>query len=390
MSERADAVVIGAGILGSSVAHFLTKLGWSDIVLLDKGAVCSGSTRYSAANVRQHYSNEVGIRLAVRAVEMFEHDEDELGGPSGFVRCGYMVMAPRGGEQAIRDVVPRQQSLGVQTEIISPEALADRYPAIDTEGIGLACVESTSGYADPVATTRALVASARERGLRVFEHREVTGIERLNGSIVGVRTTEGDIATPVVVNAAGPWGDRIGRLAGIEYALTFSREHEVQLELPADFDQIPVTSDAAQRLYFRPQGANRLLVGEGWPKDVEPDDPETYDAGTDDEHVERMLEKLFRRVPSLRDRVRYLTGYSGMYDITADWYPIVGAEPGLDGYYSAFGGSGHCFKLGPPIGEALAHVIAGREPAIDISPLRHSRFADGDTFTSVWGPGNRA
>ena len=88
--------------------------------------------------------------------------------------------------------------------------------------------------------------------------------------------------------------------------------------------------------------------------------------------------------------MRYLTGYSGVYDITADWYPIVGAERGLEGYYSAFGGSGHCFKLGPPIGEALADVIAGREPAIDISPLRHSRFADGDTFTSVWGPGNRA
>ena len=390
MSERADAVVIGAGILGASVAHFLTKLDFGDVVLLDKGAVCSGSTQYSAANVRQHYSNEVGIRLAVRAVEMFERDVEELGGPSGFVRCGYMVMAPPGEARAIRDVVPLQQSLGVQTAILSPDQLVERYPAIDVDGIGLACLETNSGYADPVRTTRSLVESARGRGLTVHEGREVTGIMRSNGAVSGVQTSEGDIATPVVVNAAGPWGDRVGRMAGIEYKLTFSREHEAQLELPPDAGEVPVTSDVVQHFYFRPHGDGRLLVGEGWPKEVEPDDPETYDAGTDDDHVERMLEKLFRRVPSLRGRVRYVTGYSGMYDITDDWYPIVGGEAGLDGYFAAFGGSGHCFKIGPPIGEALADVIAGREPAIDISPLRHARFDEDDTFSSVWGPGNRA
>ena len=390
MSERADAVVIGAGILGASVAHFLTKLDFGEVVLLDKGAVCSGSTRYSAANVRQHYTNEVAIRLAVRAVAMFENDEAELGGPSGFVRCGYMVMAPAGEEKAIREVVPFQQSLGVQSEILAAEEVAARYPEIDVDGIELACLETTSGYADPVATTRSLVDSARRRGLRVHEGRAVTGIERKDGRITGVRTSDGTIAAPVVVNAAGPWGDRVGRMAGVEHPLTFSREHEAQFELPPDFGELPVTSDAAQRLYFRPHGAGRLLVGEGWPKEVEADDPETYDAGTDDEHVSRMTEKLFRRVPALRDRVRYVTGYSGMYDITADWYPIVGPEPEVEGLYSAFGGSGHCFKIGPPIGEALADVIVGREPAIDISSLRGSRFADDRTFSSVWGPGNRA
>jgi sarcosine oxidase subunit beta len=381
--------VIGAGILGASVAHFLTKLGYGDVVLLDKGGVCSGSTQYSAANVRQHYTNEVAIRLAVRAVEMFENDEEELGGPSGFVRCGYMVMGTEEGAQAIRDIVPVQQRLGVQTEILSVDEVAERYPELDLDGVALACLETTSGYADPVATTRALVESAKTRGLTVHEGRAVTGITH-NGKITGVQTTAGDISTPVVLNAAGPWGDRIGRMAGIEYRLQFSREHEAQLELPPDFGEVPVTSDSPQSFYFRPHGPNRLLIGEGWPKEMEPDDPETYDAGTDDEHVERMLEKLYRRLPSLRGRTRFVKGYSGMYDITEDWYPIVGAEPELEGYYSAFGGSGHCFKIGPPMGEALADVIAGREPSIDISALRHSRFEEGRTFNSVWGPGNRA
>jgi len=390
MTEQADAVVIGAGILGASVAHFLTKRGFGDVVLLDKGGVCSGSTQYSAANVRQHYSNEVAIRLAVRALEMFSNDEEELGGATGFVRCGYLVLAPHGGEQAIRDVVPLQRSLGVETEIVSVDDLAARYPELDLDGVALACLESGSGYADPVRTTRSLVESARRRGLAVHEGRAATGIELRDSSVASVRTREGDIDTPVVVNAAGPWGDRIGRMVGIDYRVTFSREHEAELEVPADFGAVPVTSDAAQRLYFRPHGPGRLLVGEGWPKDVEPDDPETYDAGTDEEHVERMLEKLLRRLPGLRDRVRYVRGYSGIYDITEDWYPIVGREPGLEGYYAAFGGSGHCFKIGPPLGEALADVIAGREPEIDISSLRHTRFQRGETFSSVWGPGNRA
>lgn len=389
MPERADVVVIGAGILGASVAHFLTKIGYGDVVLLDKGAVCSGSTQYSAANIRQHYSNEVAIRLAVRAVELFENDEEELGGPSGFVQCGYLVIGTEEGAHAIREVVPIQQRLGVQTEILTRDELAERYPELNLDGVALACLETNSGYADPVATTRALVGSARGRGLTMHEGRAVSGIVN-DGKITAVETSAGDISTPVVVNAAGPWGDRVGRMVGIEYALEFSREHEAQVELPPEFGEVPVTSDSAQRFYFRQHRTGRLLIGEGWPKQPEPDDPETYDSGPDDEHVSRMLEKLYNRLPSLRGRAKVATGYSGIYDITPDWYPIVGPEAGLEGYYAAIGGSDHCFKLGPPIGEALADVIAGREPKIDISPLRHSRFAEGRTFSSVWGPGNRA
>ena len=139
-----------------------------------------------------------------------------------------------------------------------------------------------------------------------------------------------------------------------------------------------------------------MLVGEGWPKELEPADPETYDDGTDEAHLARMVPKLVRRLPSLAATLgsagyggAYVTGYSGVYDITEDWYPIVGEEE-LGGYYSAFGGSGHCFKLGPAIGESLAAVIAGEQPEIELSSLSGARFAEGRTFGSVWGPGNRA
>jgi sarcosine oxidase subunit beta len=382
--------------MGASVAHFLTKRGYGKVALVEKSEICGGSTQYSAAHIRQHYSNEVAIRLAVRGAGMFANAEEELGGPVGFVQHGYMVIAPPDQEGAIRDVVPVQQRFGVETEILTPEEVGHRWPELDLEGIALACFERTSGYADPRATVRALVRSAQERGLELLEGCEATAIETSGGRVTGVVTSEGTIATGVVVNAAGPWGDRIGRMVGVDYPIRFSREHEAVFEAPEGFGEIPVMSDAAQQLYFRHYGDGKVLVGEGWPKQPEPDDPETYDPGTDEAHLARMVPRLVRRVPSLAATIgsegyggTYVTGYSGVYDITEDWYPIVGEEE-VGGYYSSFGGSGHCFKLGPAIGEALADVIAGEQPAIDISDLSGERFATGRTFGSVWGPGNRA
>jgi sarcosine oxidase, subunit beta len=394
--RKADAVVIGGGIIGASVAHFLTKLGHGQVALLEKSRICGGSTQYSAAHVRQHYSNEVAIRLAVRAAEMFANAEERLGGPAGFVQHGYMVIAPEEQEHAIRQVVPVQRRFGVETEILTAEEVQHRWPELDVEGVALACFEHASGYADPVQTTNSLVRSAENEGLSVHEGCEALDIQTKNGRVGGVVTGEGTIATPVVVNACGPWGDRIGRLVGIDYSLTFSREHEAIFEAPGGVGEIPVMSDATQRLYFRRYGDGKVLVGEGWPKQKEPADPDDYDEGTDAHHVGRMVPRLLRRLPALAPTLgapdyggTFVTGYSGVYDITEDWYPIVGEEE-IDGFYSAFGGSGHCFKLGPALGESLAHVIAGAEPPIDISSLSGSRFLEGRTFDSVWGPGNRA
>jgi sarcosine oxidase subunit beta len=346
--------------------------------------------------VRQHYTNEVAIRLAVRAAGMFANAEEELGGDVGFTQHGYAVIAPEDEADAIREIVPFQQGLGVQTEIIDVDEVAHRWPDLALDGIALACYESTSGYADPVRTVQTLVASAQAHGLTVYEGTRVLGISRENGRVTGVVTGDGEIATDVVVNATGPWGNETGRMVGIEYPLRFSREHEAIFEAPEGLGAFPVMSDVIQRIYLRHYGKGKVLVGEGWPKEPEPADPEDYDDGTDEAHLARMAPKLAHRVPALADRLTqagyggaFVTGYSGVYDITDDWYPVV-CEEEVSGYYSAFGGSGHCFKIGPTIGESLAHVIAGKEPPIDISSLSGRRFEEGRTFNSVWGPGNRA
>ncbi len=396
MIGKADAVVIGAGIIGASTAHFLTRLGYGDVVLVDKGRVCGGSSQYSAAHIRQHYTNEVAIRLAVRAAGWFADSEAAFGGPAGFRQLGYMVIAPPDEAQALRDVVPEQQRLGVRTELLTPEEVVHRWPDLELEGIELACFEETSGYADPVLTVQTIVETARRQGLHLYEGCEVLAIETVGGNVSGVVTTEGEIATGVVVNACGPWGDRVGRMVGVEHALRFSREHEALFDAPEGFGEIPVRSDVQQRLYFRNYDGGKVLVGQGWPKHVEPVDPEDYDDGITQEALDYMVPRVVRRLPALRETLAqtgyggaFVTGYSGVYDITEDWYPIVGEEE-VSGFWSAFGGSGHCFKLGPTIGESLAATIAGTDAPIDISSLSGRRFAEGRTFSSVWGAGNRA
>ena len=396
MIRTADAVVIGGGIMGASTAHFLTKIGFGEVALVEKRKICGGSTQYSAAHIRQHYSNEVGIRLAVRGASMFNNAEEELGGPVGFHQIGYMLFAPPEDALALRDTVAVQRSFGVETATLEPDEVMSRWPQLQLDGVGLACHEPTSGFADPVLTVEMLVRSAERDGLHVYEGCEVLGISTVNGRVAGVVTGDGEIATGVVVNACGPWSDRIGRLAGVEYPLTFSREHEAIFDAPEGFQDFPVISDVPQRLYCRPYVGGKILVGDGWPKQKEPVDPETYDDGTDDAHVSNMVPRLLNRVPSLAPALSqpnyggaFVTGYSGVYDITEDWYPIVGEED-LGGYYSCFGGSGHGFKIGPAIGEALADTIAGRQSMIDISGLSGARFSEGRTFSSVWGAGNRA
>ena len=244
-----------------------------------------------------------------------------------------------------------------------------RWPQLRLEGVGLACHEPTSGFANPVLTVESLVALARsETGSTSTRGARCSAISTASGRVTGVVTGEGEIATGVVVNACGPWGDRIGRMAGIDYPITFSREHEAIFDAPEGFEDFPVISDVPQRLYCRPYPGGKMLVGDGWPKQKEPVDPETYDDGTDDAHVSKMVPRLVRRLPSLAPTLTqadyggaFVTGYSGVYDITEDWYPIVGEEE-VGGYYSCFGGSGHGFKIGPAIGESLAAMIAGQQP----------------------------
>jgi len=382
-------VVIGGGILGASTAHFLAKKGFGKVVLLEKRALADVSTGHSTANVRTFYSNPVTVKLAQRAVQMFENDREELGGDCSFEQVGYLTLIDEASVAGGRHVLELGREHGVEVREISPEDINELAPHYDLDGVVSGVFEPRSGYADPVRTVQSLVSRAKEWGLAVHEGVGATGIRLQGDRVTAVETEDGPIATPVVVNAAGPWGREVGLWVGKNYSIRWSRETDIFLRLPSDFGSFPVTSDLKLRIYFRPQDDDKILLGLGAPKEVEPLDIGSYDDEVEPRTRHRMQRQLFQRVPVLR-YMNYVYGWASIYTITDDWHPLVGQEPGLEGYYACFSGCGHCFKLGPPIGEALADVIAGDAPRIDIHALRPSRFVEGQPITSAWGAGNRA
>ena len=388
MEKRADAVVIGGGIMGASVAHFLAKRGFGKIVLLEKRKLAAVSTGHSAANVRCAYSNPVTVQLALRAFEMFENDRDELGGDSGFQRTGMILLYGEQHAEVGRKVLASEAPHNTGTQEVSLEQIKELAPQLQLDDVVWGTYQPRGGYANPVLTTNTLVSTAQSWGLTAYEGVGAKSIQTDGDRISGIETEQGTIQTRVVVNAAGPWGGHIGSTAGRTYSIRWSRESDLIFKLPSGFGKFPIIADPGCHVYFRPQGNDRLLAGLDYPKELEPLDIDNYDPQLDTPTRKRIETGLFKRIPSLKDAT-FDRGWGSIYTITDDWHPVVGAENGIDGYFACFGGSGHGFKLGAPIGESLAAMIAGESPRIDLHTLRPSRFEQGELFTSAWGAGNR-
>ena len=391
LPRTADAVVIGGGIFGASTAHFLAKLGFDCVVLIEKLTLAAVSTRHTGGAIRTAYSNPLTIKLALRGLEMFTSAEEHLGGASGFRRGGYLLLAGQEELKPSRAMMHHQVQQGVDVEEISLDEIHARWPEIDLApgGVAAGFYEPQSGIADGLKTTQTLVESARTHGLVAFEGVAATGIRRSGDAVAAVQTDRGVIETPVVVNAAGGWGRRVGQWVGLNYSFRWSRESDVVLNVPFSTGHLPWVSDALTRHYVRPDPPGQLCVGLGWPKEVEPLNIDDYDPDVDPAMRERLINKVVKRIPSATNHT-YDHGWASMYTITDDWHPLVGSEQEVPGYYVCVAGNGHCFKLGPPIGESLAHMITGQSPPIDLHPLRSGRFAEAEPFTSVWGSGNRA
>ena len=391
METQADAVVIGGGIFGASVGHFLAKLGFGKIVLLEQRRFAAVSTGHTGGAVRTAYTNPLTIRLAKRAVEMFGDGERWLGGDCGFRRNGYLVLADAAALGPGRKMMQLELEQAIAVEELSVEEIHARWPEIDLKSQQIAggIFEPDSGIADGALSTRSLIDSAAAWGLTAYEGVGAKGIERRGDKVSAVATDQGVIQTPVVVNAAGGWGGRAGQWVGRNYSLRWSRESDIVVNVPIDTDHLPWISDPQLRFYARPHGPQQILAGLGFPKELEPLDIDRYDEDLDDATHDRIAGKLHERLP-ITQQGSFDHGWASMYTITDDWHPLVGPEESVPGYYAFFAGNGHCFKLAPPMGESLAQTIAGQTPTIDLHPLRPGRFKDGEYFTSAWGSGNRA
>ena len=388
--KTADAVVIGAGINGASTAFNLLKRGLKKVVLIEKHLLASGGTGRSAAIVRQHYSNKDLVKLVKRSVEIFQNFDAEIGGDCGFVSCGWAFLVPAAVSEGFSGNMTMLRELGIETSEISKDELLEIEPRLDLADVHRIAYEPRSGYADPHRTTYSYVHQFCKHGGQLAAMTAVQGLLTERGRIKGIQTSRGEISTEVVVNAAGPWSPRIAEWAGITLPLRVTREEEIVLET-ADSGGSPrlVFSDMSKAIYYRPEGATRTLVGRGFPKDYEFVDPDQFKESASSLFVEETLARLRDRLPAFKNALA-ISAYTGLYDVTPDWYPILGKAEGVDGFYLCTGFSGHGFKIGPAIGEVMAEeIVNGECRTVDLKKFNLSRFDKGELFQAAYG-GNRA
>lgn len=384
----ADVVVVGGGCTGTSTAFWLASHHRLKVVLLERWTIASGPTGRSSGIVRMHYSNDPLIRLALRSRKVFEAFGDVVGGDADFRRTGFLILVPPGQEGTLATNVRLQQRLGVAAQEMDREAIAHLDPRLRVDDVGAGAYEPDSGYADGHATATSFAAAARRSGAEVKEGTPALHLVVEGGSVSAVETPAGRIAAATVVVAAGPWSGTLLAEVGVDLPIRSTRHQVVLMEVPEPVTPLgPVLVDLGLGLYTRPDVGRQFLAGS---VDEHPDEEISADAfneGTDYDFVERTAGRLAHRLPAFAGAA-VRGGYASLYDVTPDWQPILGSVPGIDGLFVAAGFSGHGFKLSPAIGEALAGLIAaGRFDAIDLSPFRLSRFAEGALIHSAYVQG---
>ena len=380
--QTADVVIIGGGVTGASIAFHLARMGAGQVVLLERQHLAAGSTGTSSGLVRIHYDNPLEAEMALKSMSVFRHFDELVGGECGFVQTGFVRTVEPHNLEALRANVRMLQGLGVNTRLISGDELQALAPYLCTDDIPLAAYEPDSGYADPHMTTMGLANGARRYGAQLFQGVEVTGIDVDGDRVTGVQTAQGRIAAPVVVNAAGPWGGLVAALADIQIDTEIMHHQVAVVEAPPEVPWPHLTViDRLQHTYLRPESGRLTLIGASHDNyAIGPAQLDSYSETLTYETQYRVLERLCARIPAM-DTGAVRKGHAGIYLNSQDKHALLGAAPGVEGFYCATACSGHGFKEAPVVGQAMAELIVnGRSEVVDITPLRLSRFAEGQPY----------
>jgi sarcosine oxidase subunit beta len=393
VAETFDAIVIGAGVVGAATAFHLAKLGRLKVCVVERGQVCSGGTAKSCGILRTHYSVPANTALTVKTLGLFagfkewlEDDEAD----SGFVRCGYLILAPDGAMAGkMRDNLALQVGAGADTAAISKAEALERHPLLKLDDVALVGYEPDSGYADPYLTTASLIRAARRKGAVIMTDCPVEAVLAAGGRVTGVRTPAGEIHAALVLLAVGPWSRGLTAGLGFEIPLEVSRHTVLTLKGSAEYGrELPVVKDltTSNKMYFRPATGGLVLVGSGDHGDPVAD-PDAMDESVADDFVLLQGGQIGRRMHGFAE-AGVAASWVGAYDITPDWNPVLGPAPGADGLTLAFGFSGHGFKLAPGLGMVLAQQMLGQPTDIDIAGYGLERFAQGRLLTGAYGIGS--
>ena len=376
MTETADVVVIGGGVIGTSIACALAAAGVKRVVLLEKGALASGASGRSSALVRMHYTNVEDARLAWASYPVFRDWTERMGGPPVFRRTGFLAVVGPEDATALKTNVEMLRGIGIDTVALSPGELETLQPFVNVNDIGAAAYEPASGYASPADVVEGFRRQAQARGAQIRQWTPVTRIVRRDSAVMGVETPSGRIDAGAVVIAAGAWAPRLCKEIGLPLAARPKAIDTMLVTRPPELAAPHmVVIDHVLGTYFRPE--SDVLTIAGVPCQVWDIDPDTMPTGLPPSAPIEGAQLLTQRFPAM-ERAELARGYRAFDCYSADRHAILGSAPGIDGLYLATAFSGSGFKIAPAVGTCLAELITeGRARSVDISAFRPERFAEG-------------
>jgi sarcosine oxidase, subunit beta len=381
MLMSADVVIVGGGVIGAATAFHLASRDVKRVVVCERHWLAAGASGKSGALVRMHYANEPEARLAHASLPYFRDWKNLVGvGTSGFLNTGVVRLVAADDGPKLRANVDMLERIGVSTTIIGPQELRDLAPSWRVDDVVAAAYEPDSGCADPVATTHGFAERARQLGVEIRTHTEVTEVRHSAGKIDGVETTGGSISASVVIVAGGAWALPMLGTLGVSVALQPIRVQVAVFRRPPEAGGIhPVCIDGINELWLRPEGPDwgSTLVGvAGRRRPI--GDPDHFNEGVDGEYVPRARAGLATRMPAMAGSPMR-GGWAGVVTATVDGKPILDRHAEIDGLYYFTGDNGSSFKTAPAIGLALAEWVTDGQPkVIDPRPFRASRFAEND------------
>ncbi|MBU6245208.1 MAG: FAD-binding oxidoreductase [Actinomycetales bacterium] len=374
----ARVVVIGGGVIGTSIAFHLAEAGVDGVLLLEQGSLAGGSTSKAAGGVRAQFSDPVNIALGLRSLRAFEDFDRRPGQQIDLHQPGYLFLLRTEDEvEAYQASIRLQNSMGVASRMLSAKQAAGLTPAIDPGSILAAAFHARDGYCSPESVTQGYASGARRHGATIRTGVTVTGIDTRGGEVTGVRTDDGLVRTGTVICAAGAWSMQVAQWAGVTLPVVpLRRQILISEPLPAALEKefparMPMTIDAGTTLYAHREGPG-LLMGMSYAGE-EPGFRWDYsDAWTDD-----LTDAMQRCLPALLD-VGIAHRWVGMYEVTPDHNALIGESSTTSRFLYACGFSGHGFLQGPAIGEVIRDLFMHRTPDVDVSAFTGDRFAAGN------------
>ena len=375
-TRTADIVILGAGVMGASIAFHLAQRKAGRILVIDKDHVGSGGSGRSSALIRMHYSFPAEVQLALVSLRMFERWGELVGETTLFRKTGFVrIVHPNEAERLKRNV-EMQRGFGVNVSLISKYELQELEPDWVIDEVELAAYEPESGYGDGAGVANDFLARARDRGVGYWPRTKATALHIEGGRVRGVQTDRGEVEAAIVIAAIGPWTRPLFQAAG--YDLPVETEyHQVAIlkNAPDMRGGGCACIDSETGTYFRPDGPDKFLVGDFYGK--RPVDPDDFPQRAADESLEELIERACGRVPKL-ENAEVMRGVTGVYDMTPDCRPMLGEIPGIAGLQVCAGFSGMGFKISPAIGLVMSELILdGAGQTVDISAFRPNRFAEG-------------